>query len=116
MEWPGRLCRTRPSRYWLVDRFGKQAAGSAEAADAPGRAAGSAASAAAAAAATASAGPAAAATAATAATATPGELYAAARLRCGFLVEEIKRRQADVGDFFFTERERLSRREIRRLL
>jgi hypothetical protein len=43
-------------------------------------------------------------------------LYAAAGLRCVFLVEEIKRRQADVGDFFFTERERLSRREIRRLL
>jgi hypothetical protein len=51
-----------------------------------------------------------------AATTTSGHLYAAASLRGVFLVEQIERGQADVGDFFFAEHERLGWREISRLL
>src|SRR5450631_4183693 len=68
-----------------------------------------AASAAAAATAAASATPTAAAASAATATA-PRHLNAAADV---LLVEEMERRQANVGDFFFTERESLSRRIIR---
>jgi hypothetical protein len=46
---------------------------------------------------------------AAAATATPGEFFADLGC-CGvFLVEDIERRQADVGDFFLTEKARVTR-------
>jgi len=107
MERPGRPCRTRPSRYSLVNFAGKQAAQLAQAADAPRSAARSAGNAAAAGATTASAGSAAGAaatsTAAAAATAAPRDLCAAANV---LIVEDMERGQADICDFFFTERER----------
>ena len=76
----------------------RKAARSAQAAGAPG-------SAAAAAAATATATPATAAATATAATtaATPGDLNAALGGSRVLFVEDVERRQTDVGDFFLTE-------------
>jgi hypothetical protein len=90
----------------LGNRFG-----SAEAAKAPRRAAAATATAAT------SATPAASAAAATPATsaaaaAAPGYLHVAANV---LLVEQMERCQTDVGDFFFAERERLSRRIVRGL-
>src|SRR5712691_6455893 len=83
----------------------------AEAADTPRR---TAASAAAAATTATSATPATTATSATAAasattTAAERNLHAVAGI---FLVEKMERRQAHVGDFFFTKRDRLRRRKI----
>src|SRR6476619_5560921 len=48
--------------------------------------------------------------AAASATTTPSELHAASG---GLLVEEMERREADVGDFLFTERDGLRRRKVR---
>src|SRR5450755_2976584 len=87
----------------------------AEAADTPGRAASSAATTGA----TATAGTSTA-TATTAAAATPATTAMATTTGAGnlhevagaFLVEKMERRQADVGDFFFAERERLRRRNV----
>jgi hypothetical protein len=88
----------------------------AEAADTPGCAAGPAAAAATTAtpAATTAATTAAATTAAATTAAMPTatatrNLHEVAR---AFLVEKVERRQADVGDFFFAERERLRRRNV----
>src|ERR1700675_2992239 len=102
MDWPGRLCRTRPRRFMLVNVIGPWS-GLARAAGPPRPAA---AAASYAAAYTASATPAASATsAASAASATPGHLYAALGRCRVFLVEEIERRQADVGDFLLAKRD-----------
>ncbi len=107
MKWPGRPCRTRPYRLVFVNAVREQA-GLAIAASSPRRAAAAAANAASATSA------AAAAPATSAATATaPGYLHAAANV---FLVEEMERRQADVGDFLVAERDCLSRHVVRRLL
>jgi hypothetical protein len=107
-EWPGRPCRTRPSRILLSIVSASRRRDLAPAAMTPRRAAAAAADAA-------SAASAAAATPATsAATATaPGYLDAAANV---FLVEEMERGQADVGDFLVAERDGLGRHVVRRLL
>src|SRR5262249_61830604 len=56
--------------------------------------------------------------AASAASATPGKSFAEARRSGVFLVEDVERRQADVGDFFLTESDLrprgIPRRYIRR--
>src|SRR5579862_7574667 len=106
MNRPGRRCRTRPSLFTLITR-GKEPR-LAPAARAPGCAAADAdaATATAAAATTATTTAATTATATTAATATAGELNVAVLCRSGaFLVEDIERGEAHIGDFFFTERD-----------
>jgi hypothetical protein len=87
----------------------------AEAADTPGCAAGPAAAAATTATPAATTAPAAAATTAAATTTAMPTATAARNLHevaSAFLVEKVERRQADVGDFFFAERERLRRRNV----
>jgi hypothetical protein len=107
MKWPGRPCRTRPYRCVFVNAVREQT-GLAIAATSPRRAAASATDAASAT----SAAAAAAATSAAAATA-PGYLHAAANV---FLVEQMERCQADVGDFLVAESDGLSRHIVRGLL
>ena len=97
--------------FGVYQRKSKGLSGSAQAASPPRQAA-AAAAAAAATAPAASARAAASAAAASAAT-TPGDLHAASG---GLLVEEMERREADVGDFLFTEREGLRRCIVRCLL
>jgi hypothetical protein len=94
----------------LVDNLDRKAAGLAVTASAPGCAAATAA-----AATTAASAASATATASAAAAATPGYLHAILGSSRVFLVEHIERRQADVGDFFLTERECLTRRHVQRL-
>jgi hypothetical protein len=55
-------------------------------------------------------------TAAVTATAAASKLYAAARFRGVLLVEDIERRQADVGDFLFTEGDLVTRCNVRQRL
>jgi hypothetical protein len=105
-------------RLMIRNRLRRRA--SAKAAGTPARAAtaGAAATAASAAAtagatATASSAAGAAAAAAAATTATPRHLLHGAT--AVFLVEEVERREADVGDFFFTESDALCRREVQLL-
>src|SRR5882757_7505454 len=86
--------------------------GSAEAASAPRQAAAAAAATAAAASATATAATTAAATATATAAASARFLNTASDL---FLVEEVERRQADVGDFFFAECDGMGRCVVRGL-
>jgi hypothetical protein len=114
INWPGRLCRARPMMTLSVNAIEMQS-GSAEATSAPRQATTSDAATAPAATAApacsaASATPASAAAAASA----PGDLHAVLG-GCGvLLVENIERRQADVGDFFFTESDGVTRSKVRR--
>ncbi len=116
MDWPGRRCRTRPPQLISID-VGRRSR-LADAASSPRQAAGATpattttTTAAATSAATASA--AASAATASAAAAAAGFLDAVFGSRRALFVEDIERRQADVGDFFFTQRDLMARR-IRRL-
>src|SRR6266436_5291079 len=114
MDWPGRFCRARPKRTVFVSITGARS-GLAEAAGSPRRAAGSASAAATAATAASASSAAAATTTATATAAAAGFLHHAAQRSRVLLVEHIESRQADVGDFFFTEIELLIRYYVARL-
>jgi hypothetical protein len=92
-------------------RYQRKLPGLAVAAGSPGRAA-TADAATSATNAAASASTAASATTATAAPA-PGDLDAGLRRRCVFLIENVERRQTYIGDFFFTERDLVTRCNIR---
>jgi hypothetical protein len=91
----------------------KDRSGSAEAAETPGRAAAShSATATATASATATAATTAGATAAAAAAASATPRHLLQRAAVVFLVEQVERREADVGDFFFAQCDSLGRREV----
>src|SRR6202000_1893015 len=109
MDWPGRHCRTRPETSF-VSAIGKRSA-LAKAASSPRSAATAAATTATAATSATAASSAASATTA----ATPGNLHAALGRRCVLLVEHIERRQAHIGDFFFTQRYLVTQSNGRRL-
>jgi hypothetical protein len=136
MDWPGRFCRTRPRGPAFVNAIGRRSA-LAPAASSPRRAAASAgnspanspansAAATAASAANGNAAPAAnanaasaasaasaAATAASAAAAAASFVYQAPKRSRVLLVEDVERRQADVGDFLFTEDDFVTRCHVR---
>jgi hypothetical protein len=102
------VSRARPTKSSSVDAKSKRRCRSADAAVAPRPAARSDAATTATAAAAAATTATATAAAAAATTAAPGHLLHRAAL---LLVEQVERREADVGDFFFTQRDRLRRHE-----
>jgi len=102
-NWPGRLGRARPWQLRFIEAITLRA-GLAPAAGSPGGAATATATAATATSATSTA-TAASTAASTPAAASPRSLHGVA---CVFLVEEMEGREADIGDFFFTERDRVA--------
>lgn len=107
--WPGRL-GSDPAMTSRFSMWSGYALVLAEAADTPRRTAGSATAAATTAASATSATPAA--TAAVTASATAAAARDLHEVTDLFLVKKVERRQADVSDFFFTQRHRLRRRNV----
>ena len=115
ITWIGRVDVIEPGQRPTFVSVMEEPSALAKAASSPGRAAtAAAASAATGATAAATATTTASATAATTA-ATPGKLYAALGRRSVLLVEHVERRQAHVGDFFFTKRYLVIQSDGRRL-